>query len=139
MQYWTVDAPWLDLHCALAEGPFYEKETNSIRFVDIKKKHLHTISLAKGVSSLETTQLDICPTVTADIEGIDSKDRILLGVKYGLAILDRKEGTYEMLARFNDPNNERLRSNDGAADPHGRFWIGSMTDFGQGEFQPEGQ
>ncbi|OAA38855.1 SMP-30/Gluconolaconase/LRE-like region [Metarhizium rileyi] len=43
-----------------------------------------------------------------------------------------------MLAHFNDPNSERLRSNDGAADPRGMFWIGSMTDLDQGEFQPEG-
>jgi sugar lactone lactonase YvrE len=139
MQHWTVERPWLDLHCALAEGPFYEKESNSIRFVDIKKKHVHTVCLSQGISSLKTTQLDICPTVTADIEGVDPSERILLGVKYGLAVLDRKSGSYEMLARFNDQNNERLRSNDGAADPHGFFWVGSMTDFGHGEFQPEGE
>ncbi|KAG8416433.1 hypothetical protein J3458_007019 [Metarhizium acridum] len=138
MQHWTVAAPWLDLHCSLAEGPFFENGTNSLRFVDIKKKRVHTVSLSKGVSSLHTIQLDICPTVTADIEGIDPRERILLGVKYGLAVLDRETGAYEILAQFNDPNNERLRSNDGAADPHGLFWVGSMTDFGQGEFQPEG-
>lgn len=139
MQHWTVRLPWLDLHCALAEGPFYEKETGTIRFVDIKKKHIHTVSLSQGITSLKTTQLDICPTVTADIEGVDPRERILLGVKYGLAILDRQTGTYEMLAPFNTPNNERLRSNDGAADPHGFFWVGNMTDFGHGEFQPEGK
>ncbi|KAF5129959.1 Regucalcin [Metarhizium brunneum] len=138
MQHWTVAAPWLDLHCSLAEGPFYEKGTDSLRFVDIKKKRVHTVSLSRGLSSLHTIQLDICPTVTADIEGVDPRERILLGVKYGLAGLDRETGAYEMLARFNDPDNERLRSNDGAADPHGLFWVGSMTDFGQGEFQPEG-
>jgi sugar lactone lactonase YvrE len=139
MQHWTVDEPWLDLHCALSEGPFYEKETNSVRFVDIKKKHVHTVSLDQGISSLKTIQLDICPTVTADIEGVDPRERILLGVKYGLAVLDRARGTYEMLAQFNDDDNERLRSNDGAADPRGHFWVGTMTDFGHGEFQPEGE
>src|SRR5699024_5516226 len=44
-----------------------------------------------------------------------------------------------LISRFYDPNNERLRSNDGAADPQGRFWLGSMTDFGLGEFQSEGE
>ena len=45
----------------------------------------------------------------------------------------------ESIARFNVPDNERLRSNDGAVDPHGRLWVGTMTDFGLGPFQPEGE
>ncbi|PNP54310.1 hypothetical protein THARTR1_05517 [Trichoderma harzianum] len=125
-QQWEVVEPWLDLKCALGEGPFYEKETNSLRLVDIKKKHVHTVSLSDngdGIST-KTIQLDDC---------------ILLGVKHGLAVLDRQTGAYKMLVPFNDQeNNERIRSNDGAADPHGKFWLGTMTDFGLGEFQPEG-
>ncbi|KAK4083966.1 hypothetical protein PCL_02368 [Purpureocillium lilacinum] len=139
LDQWTVDEPWLDLHCALGEGPFFEAETKTVRFVDIKKKRIHTVSLSEGMHSLKTIQLDICPTVTADIEGVDPRDKILLGVKYGVAVLDRKTGQYELISRFYDPNNERLRSNDGAADPQGRFWLGSMTDFGLGEFQSEGE
>ncbi|KAM4057123.1 SMP-30/Gluconolaconase/LRE-like domain-containing protein [Hirsutella rhossiliensis] len=135
---WTVESPWLELHCALGEGPFYEKAAHAIRFVDIKKKQVHTVSLDQGLSSLQTIQLDVCPTVTSDIQGVDPRERILLGVKHGVAILHRETGTYEMLARFGEPDNERLRSNDGACDPHGRFWLGSMTDFGLGEMQPEG-
>ncbi|KAK5989946.1 Putative sugar lactone lactonase YvrE-like protein [Cladobotryum mycophilum] len=140
IQEWTVDKPWLDLHCALGEGPFYEQATNSIRFVDIKRKQLHSVSVHDGGdgASLQTIQLDICPTVTADIAGVDPRDRILLGVKYGIAVLDRRTGAYEMLAEFDEERNERLRSNDGAADPHGRFWLGSMTDFVHGDVQPEG-
>ncbi|KAL7934781.1 hypothetical protein V8C35DRAFT_18896 [Trichoderma chlorosporum] len=139
-QQWKAE-PWLDLKCALGEGPFYEKETNSLRLVDIKKKHIHTVAISDNGdgASLKTIQLDVCPTVTADIEGVDPQDRILIGVKHGLAVLDRQAGTYKMLAPLNDQeNNERIRSNDGAADPHGKFWLGTMTDFGLGEFQPEG-
>ncbi|KPM42597.1 hypothetical protein AK830_g3950 [Neonectria ditissima] len=138
MQRWTVDKPWLDIRCALGEGPFYEKQTGTVRFVDIKKKRLHRVSAAEGSASLTTIQLDVCPTVTADIAGVDPRDRIALGVKYGLAVLDVRQGTYELIQPFHDARNERLRSNDGAADPHGRFWLGSMTDFGLGEFQAEG-
>ncbi|KAJ3474166.1 hypothetical protein NLG97_g9961 [Lecanicillium saksenae] len=43
-----------------------------------------------------------------------------------------------MLVPFHEPRNERVRSNDGYADPLGRFLLGSMTDFGLGPFQPEG-
>lgn len=138
-EHWNVTEPWLDLRCSLGEGPFFEAETNSLRFVDIKEKKIHSVSIIQGQSSLRTQQLDICPTVTANLDGVDPRERILVGVKYGLAILDRVTGRYEMLASFNDPHNERLRSNDGAADPRGDFWLGTMTDFGYGEFQPEGK
>ena len=136
-----MDKPWLELKCALGEGPFYEKETNTLRLVDIKKKQILTVSLddSGDGSSLKTIQLDVCPTVTADIEGVDPQERILIGVKHGLAVLDRQKGTYELLAPFNTPeHNERIRANDGAADPNGKFWLGTMTDFGQGPNQPEG-
>ncbi|CAK7228031.1 rRNA-processing protein cgr1 [Sporothrix bragantina] len=149
IQVWEVTEPYLDLHCLLGEGPFYEESTHSLRFVDIRKEHLHTIDLAAGPSSLKTLQLDTPITVTGDIEGVDPRDKIVAGLKYGLAVLDRKTGQYEYLQKFSEGKEgpvypktpvdfERVRGNDGAADPHGRFWLGSMTDHGLGEFQPEG-
>ncbi|KAH6897178.1 hypothetical protein B0T10DRAFT_476163 [Thelonectria olida] len=138
IQRWKVEKPWLETHCLLGEGPFYEKRSNTVRFVDIKKKTLHRVSLTEGPSSLTTLQLDVCPTVTADIAGVDPEDRIVLGTKYGLAVLDVKKGTYDLIQPFHETRNERVRSNDGAADPHGRFWLGAMTDFGLGDFQSEG-
>jgi len=143
-QEWTVTEPYLDLHCGLGEGPFYEATTNTLRFVDIKKKALHTVDLAEGPGSVTTLQLDTPISVTADIKGVDPKERILVGVKYGIAVLDRKTGAYEYVTRFGAAegnkglDNERLRANDGAADPDGRFWLGNMTDFGMGDFKPEG-
>lgn len=138
LQEWKVEKPWLETHCSLGEGPFYEEETNTVRFVDIKKKRVHTASVAEGQSSLTTVQLDVCPTVTSDIEGVDPRERILLGIKYGIAVLDRSTGKYEVIQQFNQQNNERLRANDGAADPNGRYWLGTMTDFGHGDFKAEG-
>lgn len=149
LQVWEVKEPYLDLHCLLGEGPFYEEETHSLRFVDIRRKQIHTVDLAAGPSSLHTLELaDSTVSVTADIEGVDPRDKIVVGLKYGLALLDRKTGQYEYLQRFADGTSqdksstpvdyERIRGNDGAADPHGRFWLGSMTDFDLGEFQPEG-
>ncbi|KAI3336872.1 hypothetical protein HD806DRAFT_21314 [Xylariaceae sp. AK1471] len=137
LQEWHVTEPYLHLHCALGEGPYYEAATSSLRFVDIKKKRVHWVKLDEGPASATTVQLDSPVTVTADIVGVDPRERILIGVKYGIAVLDRKTGKYEYIARFADRDNERLRSNDGAADPHGRFWLGTMTDIGL-DLQPEG-
>ncbi|KAI1644810.1 regucalcin [Daldinia loculata] len=152
LQQWHVTEPYLHLRCGLGEGPYYEEQTRSLRFVDIKKKRVHAVDLAKiphpnpnpnvdpssAPAGVETIQLDVPVTVTADIEGVDPRERILVGAKYGLAVLDRRAGTYEYVARFGaDKDNERLRSNDGAVDPHGRFWLGTMSDFGY-DLQPEG-
>lgn len=140
-QEWTVTEPYLNLHCKLGEGPYYEEATNSLRFVDIINKRVHTVSLTEGPDSVKTIELDVPVTVTADVEGYDPQDKILIGVKYGIALLDRKSGKYDYVVKFaaaDGEANERLRSNDGAADPHGRFWLGAMTDFGLGEFKTEG-
>lgn len=136
--------PYLNLHCKLGEGPYYEESTDSLRFVDIINRRVHAVSLKEGPDSLKTIQLDVPVTVTADIQGYDPRHKILIGVKYGIAVLDRSTGHYEYVARFAAANhqgqdNKRLRSNDGAVDPHGRFWLGTMTDFGLGEVQPEGK
>lgn len=138
IQQWEVKEPYLSLHCKLGEGPYYEKATNSLRFVDIKKKRIHWVDLAKGPESLTTLQLDTHVTVTADIEGVDPRDNMLIGAKYGIAVLNRKTGQYDYISRFHVPDDrERLRSNDGAVDPHGRFWLGTMTDMGL-DLQAEG-
>jgi sugar lactone lactonase YvrE len=138
---WTVSEPWLDIHCALGEAPFYEVATHTLRFVDIKKKQLHTIDLAQGPASLKTLQFDMPVGVTADIEGVDSKKKILVGGKSGIYVLDRESGKAQLLKRFYDSEekDERLRSNDGAVDPQGRFWIGTMNDFWVGAPQAEGE
>jgi sugar lactone lactonase YvrE len=139
LQEWEVKEPYIKLHCQLGEGPYYEKAANTLRFVDIIAKRLHTVDLAKGPVSLTTLQLDTPIGVTADIEGIDPQEKILLGVKHGIAVLDRKTGAYEYVTKFFGKENPRIRGNDGAVDPLGRFWLGSMTDFGQGQVLPEGK
>ncbi|KAK6067874.1 calcium homeostasis protein [Seiridium cupressi] len=137
LQEWEVKEPYIKLHCALGEGPYYEKATNSLRFVDIIKKRVHTVDLSKGPESLTTLEFDTPIGVTADIEGVDPHESILIGAKHGIAVLHRKTGKYEYITKFFAEENVRIRGNDGAIDPHGRFWLGSMTDFGQGPVQPE--
>lgn len=141
IQHWSTGAPWIDLHCALGEGPYYEPATDTLRFVDIIKKQLHTVSLRQGPDSLSTQTFPEAVAVTADIEGVDPQEKILVGVKQGIAVLDRKSGTYEYVSRYADAGrgSERIRSNDGAVDPHGRFWLGTMTDFPYGSATDEGE
>ncbi|KFY01483.1 hypothetical protein V490_00893, partial [Pseudogymnoascus sp. VKM F-3557] len=142
LQRWEIQEPYLRPNGDLLEGPFYEPENNRLRFVDIIQRKLHVIDLAEGPSSLKTIDFDIPVGVTADIEGVDNKDKILIGGKTGIAILDRNTGKYEYIKRFYDDADEtrddRIRSNDGNVDSEGRMWIATMTDFHAGPCKPEG-
>lgn len=142
LQRWEIQEPYLSPNGDLLEGPFYEPENNCLRFVDIIQRKLHVIDIAEGPSSLKTIDFDIPVGVTADIEGVDSKDKILIGGKAGIAILDRSTGKYEYIKRFYDDADEarddRIRSNDGNVDSEGRMWIATMTDFHAEPCKPEG-
>lgn len=139
---WTAGEPYLHPHGLLLEGPFYESASDVLRFIDIKRHLVHSVSLKDGPASLVTVELDGPVGVTADIAGVDPAERIVVGMRHGLAVMDRKKGTYEYVAKYSAASAEggaalaavvddpRTRSNDGAADINGRYWIGTMTDFG---------
>ncbi len=125
---------------ALGEAPFWEKSRDSLRFVDIVKKKLHTINLSQGPSSHKQFDLDFSIATTADIEGND--DEFIFGGKLGYGLFHRETGDVYWLRRmWSDAERrddgggklgvgrnreERMRSNDGAVDSMGRYWVGTM-------------
>ncbi|MCJ1471750.1 hypothetical protein MMC13_000390 [Lambiella insularis] len=125
IQRWT---PYIPLECGLGEAPFYEA-TNHVRFVDIVKKKLHIVDISQGPSSLITLDLQDAVGITADIEGAEGEE-IIVGAKYGYATVNRKTGALSYLKKFfDDPEQaKKMRSNDGAVDTSGRFWVGTMCD-----------
>ena len=42
------------MKCGLGEAPFYESDTDCLRFVDIVKEKLHIVDVNEGPSSLKT-------------------------------------------------------------------------------------
>ena len=139
---YTVTEPWLNTSCGLGEGPFWEENTNTLRFVDIIKKKLFFVDLTKGEQSIKEHQLDFSIGITAVIEGND--DEIIFGGKYGYGIFTRKTGETRWIKKFwtdeerkedgggkpglGKTREERMRSNDGAVDSRGRFFVGAMND-----------
>ncbi len=95
LQTWEVSKPYLNLRCLIGEGPYYEKGTNSLQFVDIKKT-LHSISLDEGPNSLKTIQLDGPVAVTRMQRDTTPRRRC------GLALLGSRTGEYEYLTKFTD-------------------------------------
>jgi len=129
VQRWTVTEPYIPLDCGLGEAPFYEEASHHLRFVDIVKRKLHVVDLNQGPSSLITLDLQDSVGITADIEGAED-DEIIVGAKYGYATVNRKTGAMKYLKKFSDDpeQGKQIRSNDGAVDTSGRFWVGTMND-----------
>ncbi|KAK3711698.1 rRNA-processing protein cgr1 [Vermiconidia calcicola] len=137
---YKIEEPYLHLQCSLGEAPFWEKSRDSLRFVDIVKKKLHTVNLTEGPSSHKELDLEYSIGTTADIDGND--DEFVFGGKLGYGIMHRDTGKIRWIKKmWNDDERkddgggkpgvgknreERMRSNDGAVDSEGRYWVGAM-------------
>lgn len=137
---YSITEPYLNLNCSLGEGPFWDRTRNQLRFVDIVKKKLHTVNLSDGPASHKQWDLDFSIATTADIEGND--DEFVFGGKFGYGVMNKDSGEVRWIRRmWSDAERqddgggkpgvgrnreERMRSNDGAVDSMGRYWVGTM-------------
>ncbi len=118
---WTVTEPYLKLECGLGEAPYWERDTNHLRFVDIVKKEIHEIDLNKGPDShIVIARLDTPPgyaifhvpvgrmligfSVTAEVEG--STKEFIIGAKAGYALFNRETGEYKYIKKFWDERDD---------------------------------
>jgi sugar lactone lactonase YvrE len=109
----------------LGEGPRWDAAAGRLLWVDIEGRELHVFDPATGDD--RAIALDNRVGAAAPM----SDGRVLVALADRLAALRLDDESLETLARF--PHGPDLRVNDGACDPHGRFWIGS-TEL---EFAPE--
>ena len=127
-----VTEPWLKTSCGLGEAPFWDKKSNTLRFLDIIKTQLHVVNLNEGPSSHKTIDLPFSIGCTANIEGND--DEFIFGGKEGYGIANKKTGEPRYIKKFwsdeevQSGRAHRSRSNDGSVDSHGRFYVGTMND-----------
>lgn len=112
MKRYKITEPYLDLQCALGEAPFWEKSTNTLRFVDIIKHKLHTVNLDEGPKSHKQWDLDFSIGTTADIEGTDGE--FIFGGKWGYGIMDRETGKSRWVKMM---WNDEERKDDGGGKP----------------------
>ncbi|KAK7903613.1 rRNA-processing protein cgr1 [Exophiala xenobiotica] len=100
---------------------------------DINNKKLFIIDLNKGPDSVKVIDTKMPIGVTANIEGVDSSEVILAGAKDGVTRFNLKTGEHEYVAKYWTGSNaedktRRMRSNDGAVDTQGRFWVEAFVD-----------
>ncbi|KAF2858516.1 hypothetical protein K470DRAFT_259696 [Piedraia hortae CBS 480.64] len=123
--------PYLLPGCKLGEAPFWDKDHNELRFVDIKAPAIHFVNLEKGPSSHRCVRLEDCITVTANVQGNTGDDEFAFAGRHGFGLMDRRTDKVRWIRRMwaaDDPAGNGMRANDGAVDPHGRFFAGAMED-----------
>jgi len=104
----------------LGEGPVWDAREACLYFTDILKGRVHRFDPSTGnVRTYEIGQSvgTVLPTERGDL---------VLAVRDGFARLDPATGRVESIAA-GDADRPDLRMNDGACDPAGRFWAGTMA------------
>ena len=119
------EAVWR-LDCVLGEGPVWLANEAALRFVDIKRGHVHRFDPAKGIGT--TQAIGGNPSFIVPIDG----GGLLVGSQHGLhRLADDTLGELVMPI----PQAAHNRINDATVDAAGRLWFGTMDD---GESQPTG-
>jgi sugar lactone lactonase YvrE len=114
----------------LGEGPLWDARIDTLYWVDIVAGTV----FAQAADAERPARIDVQAQVGC--LGLTDDPRVLVaGMRTGWHLLDIRTGDRTLLA---DPEADRpaCRFNDGAVDPAGRFWTGSLED---GETRPEGR
>lgn len=106
-----------DTICLLGEGPLWHPERGQLFWFDILGKRMH--SRIDGATRTWRFA-DHCSAA-----GWVSRTELLVASERELVLLDLETGRSEPLVEL-EADNPLTRSNDGRADPHGGFWIGTM-------------
>lgn len=103
--------------CELGEGAFWHPERRQLFWFDILGKRL--------LSRTEEGALSWDMGEHASAAGWIDRETLLIATETGLYRFDLTSGARERLAGL-EAERPETRSNDGRADPHGGFWIGTM-------------
>lgn len=99
--------------CNLGEGPLWHPERHQYFWFDIMGRKL----LSPG----QEWQFDEYVSAA----GWVSRDELLIASQSALSLFNIESGASERIVGL-ETDNPITRSNDGRADPHGGFWIGTM-------------
>jgi len=110
----------LDAAAELGEGPIWDTRAGCLYFVDILQGHVHQFNPSTAI--VRTYEIGQSVGAVAPTERGD----LVLAVRDGFARLDPVTGRVDSIADV-DADRPDLRMNDGACDPAGRFWAGTMA------------
>jgi sugar lactone lactonase YvrE len=111
--------PILRARATLAEGPRWDGAAQRLLWVDIEEGELHVFDPAAG----EDRVLQLGAKVGAAAPA--RSGHVLVALADRLARVSLDDGAAETLVEVPHDHPD-MRMNDGACDPAGRFWVGSM-------------
>jgi sugar lactone lactonase YvrE len=111
--------PVWELEAELGEGPVWVERDEALWFVDIKKHRIHRYNPADGSKKSWDSPEQV--GFLFPVEG----GGFVAGLQSGLHHFDEMTGAFELVVAVeaDKPGN---RLNDGAVDPAGRLWFGTM-------------
>lgn len=107
------------LAAELGEGPVWVERDSALWFVDIKKRKVHRFDPATGGRKSWDAPEEVGFILPARRGGF------VVGLQSGLGHFDEKDGTFDLIVEV-EPDQPGNRLNDGAVDPSGRLWFGTM-------------
>ncbi len=109
----------------LGEGPRWDAAAQRLLWVDIEAGALHLFDPARGDDRKIPLGIRVGAVAPTQAGGV------LAALADRLAVVDLEDESVHTLVEV--PHGEGLRLNDGACDPAGRFWVGSMAlDYARG-------
>ena len=103
----------------LGEGPRWDAVRGRLLWVDIERRQVHVFDPVTG----EDSYAEVDDRVGAAVPTVG--DAVLVALAHRLALL-QPDGSLEELVPI-PHGRQDMRLNDGACDPAGRFWVGSMA------------
>lgn len=103
----------------LGEGPRWDAPAKRLLWVDIEAGALHLFDPARGDDRAIPLGNRVGAATPTETGGV------LVALADRLAMVDPEEESVRTLVEL--PHGEGLRLNDGACDPAGRFWVGSVA------------
>jgi len=116
--------------CFLGEGPIWHPFREQFFWFDVINKRLLSRESQDGNLSGKPLEWQFSEFVSA--AGWIDHDHLLLASESALLRFEINSGDVEHLAGL-ESDNPATRSNDGRADPHGGFWIGTMGKSAESE------
>jgi sugar lactone lactonase YvrE len=109
-----------DAQAELGEGPIWDPRRRRLVFVDIHRQQIHEWDPASGDHSVWTTGMAVSAI------GLRESGGWVAGADGAFVAID-PDGRRVTLVQQVEAAARRTRMNDGAVDPAGRFWAGTMS------------
>jgi xylono-1,5-lactonase len=108
-----------NLEAELGEGAVWVERDRALWFVDIKKHKIHRFDPANGSKRSWDAPGQVGFVFPAEGGGF------IAGIEHGLYRFDETSGAFDLIVEI-EKDRPHNRLNDGAVDPHGRLWFGTM-------------